>query len=80
MTPREKTPETEVPQQAGANPGFALGQLAKAYATSQTHPHADTRERAESKVASWIKVFQGMLSGTVHIGSDRSPRQARELT
>src|SRR5438034_3625046 len=55
-----------------ANPGFALGQLAKAYTTNQTHPDAETRARAGSKIANWIKVFQGMLSGALKIGS-RTP-------
>ena len=56
----------------GANPGYALGQLARALATSQDHPDAATRERAERRVGDWLRVFGGMLSGALRVGS-RTP-------
>lgn len=55
-----------------ANPGYALGQLARAFATSQTHTDPDVRARAERKIATWLSVFQGMLSGALQVGS-RAP-------
>ncbi len=54
---------------AGANPGYALGQLARALQTSQSHPDPETRARAEQKAVAWAKVFQGMLSGALQVGS-----------
>lgn len=60
------------PELPSANPGYALGQLARALTTSQTHPDTGTRERAAQKIERWIKVFQGMLSGSLAIGS-RTP-------
>ena len=52
-----------------ANPGYALGQLARAFAISETHTDPDVRSRARQKITRWIQVFQGMLSGALHIGS-----------
>jgi hypothetical protein len=57
---------------SSANPGYALGQLARALATSQDHPDAPTRERAERRVSDWLRVFGGMLSGALRVGS-RTP-------
>lgn len=51
-----------------ANPGYALGQLARALTTAQQHPDAETRERAAQKAKSWKDVFLGMLSGALRIG------------
>ncbi|MEO0556979.1 MAG: hypothetical protein AAF170_02220 [Bacteroidota bacterium] len=56
----------------GGNPGYALGQLAKALTTAQDHPDADTRERADRRAGDWLRVFGGMLSGALRIG-DRRP-------
>src|SRR5262245_22698045 len=55
-----------------ANPGYALGQLARALATSRTHDDPDTRTRAARKAEAWVQVFQGMLSGALSVGS-RTP-------
>lgn len=52
-----------------ANPGYALGQLARALVTSAAHEDADVRRRAERKAQAWTQVFQGMLSGAIHVGS-----------
>src|SRR6478752_6398986 len=56
----------------GVNPGYALGRLAKALRTSETHADPATRERAERKVASWVAVYEGLLSGALQVGS-RTP-------
>lgn len=56
----------------GVNPGYALGRLAKALRTSETHADLTTRERAERKVASWVAVYEGLLSGALRVGS-RTP-------
>jgi len=57
------------PQELTANPGYALGQLAKAFATTQSHTDPDTRARASTKIENWVKVFEGMLSGALQVGS-----------
>ena len=51
-----------------ANPGYALGQLARAFATGETHEDPEVRSRAGQKITRWLRVFQGMLSGALHIG------------
>jgi hypothetical protein len=56
----------------GVNPGYVLGRLAKALRTSETHADPATRERAERKVASWVAVYEGLLSGALRVGS-RTP-------
>jgi hypothetical protein len=75
MNPFEGMSTDDTPREISANPGYALGQLARAFATSQTHPDPETRARAEQKVAAWIAVFQGMLSGALQVGS-RTPVDA----
>lgn len=55
-----------------ANPGYVIGQIARALTTSATHPDPETRERAQQRIARWSAVFQGMLSGALQIGS-RTP-------
>ncbi|MEV6508054.1 hypothetical protein AB0M61_18310 [Streptomyces sp. NPDC051642] len=59
-------------QHLTANPGYAQGQLAKAFATALTHEDADTRRRAESRVTRWRAVLAGMAGGLLSIGS-RTP-------
>jgi hypothetical protein len=56
----------------GVNPGYVLCRLAKALRTSQTHADPVTRERAERKVAGWVAVYEGLLSGALRVGS-RTP-------
>jgi hypothetical protein len=70
---REKT-TTDIADTVIANPGYVLGQLARALHTSQTHEDAVTRARAERKVATWVGVFEGMLSGALQVGSRRGAR------
>jgi hypothetical protein len=68
METRKDENSGAIPQETTANPGYALGQLAKAFATSLTHEDADTRTRASKKIAKWFKIFEGMLSGALHVG------------
>lgn len=60
------------PSLPAGNPGYALGQLARVLTTSQTHPESATRERADRRAADWLRVFGGMVSGTLRVGS-RTP-------
>jgi hypothetical protein len=71
MTPSHDPP-ADGDAEIRANPGYALGQIARALTTSQHHPDSDTRLRADQKITRWIQVFTGMLSGALHIGS-RTP-------
>ena len=69
MHSSEDTSTTNTSRDIEANPGYALGQLARAFATSETDPDPEVRSRARQKITRWIQVFQGMLSGALHIGS-----------
>lgn len=55
-----------------ANPGYALGQLARALKTAQDHPDPATRQRAQDKHDRWAQVLKGMADGTLRIGA-RTP-------
>ncbi len=55
-----------------ANPAYAIGHLAKALTTSQAHEDAATHTRAGKKIEKWTKIFEGMLSGVLQVGS-RTP-------
>ncbi|WP_427919389.1 hypothetical protein [Streptomyces sp. cg40] len=59
-------------QHLTAAPGYALGQLAKAFTTALTHEDADTRRRAEGRAQRWRAVLAGMAGGRLTIGS-RTP-------
>jgi hypothetical protein len=67
MQPSQRPSASDAP--SGANPGYALGQLASALRTSESHNNPEVRARAERKVKSWTQVFRGMLSGVLQIGS-----------
>ncbi|MFG2136571.1 hypothetical protein [Streptomyces sp. NPDC048650] len=54
------------------HPGYAAGQLARAFTTAVTHEDADTRRRAEDRISRWSCVLDGMADGTLTIGS-RTP-------
>lgn len=54
------------------NPGYALGQLAKALTTCEEHGDAETRESAKKKVSKWVRVFEGVVNGSIANGS-RTP-------
>src|ERR1700732_2760858 len=66
---------TEEPEKIVINPGYIVGQLAQAFKTSTENEDAQIRQRANIKIANWIKVFEGMLSGALSIGS-RTPATA----
>ena len=55
-----------------ANPGYADGQLAKAFHTAASHESEATRRRAEERVRRWTQVARGMADGSLTIGS-RTP-------
>ena len=54
------------------NPGYAVFQLAKALTTSQQHEDPATRQRAMGKVEKWTAVFNGIVNGSIEVGS-RAP-------
>ena len=55
-----------------ANPGYAAFQLARALTTAEQHQDAAARERAREKAKKWQAVFEGMLDGSLGVGS-RTP-------
>lgn len=52
-----------------ANPGYAFGQLEKAFEAAAEHGDANIRERARVKAGMWRAVLAGMAGGTVTVGS-----------
>ena len=71
MNPENRSESDALPN-LGVNPGYVLGQLAKALQTSQTDTDPATRERANRKIAKWVSVYEGLLSGSLRVGS-RTP-------
>lgn len=63
------TPDGEDERPIRANPQYALGQIARALATIGTNEDPETRQRARDKVHKWMSVLEGMLHGTLHVGS-----------
>ncbi|MBK3581750.1 hypothetical protein JHN63_49980 [Streptomyces sp. MBT65] len=59
-------------QHLTAAPGYARGQLAKAFTTALTHEDTETRRRAEGRVERWRAVLAGMAGGLLTVGS-RTP-------
>lgn len=59
-------------EQAAADPGYALGQLARALSLSTSTEPPEVRARAAQRAESWTRVLGGMLSGALSIGS-RTP-------
>ncbi|MEO0824652.1 MAG: hypothetical protein AAFX95_01155 [Cyanobacteria bacterium J06639_16] len=57
---------------AQVNPGYPLFQIAKALTTAEHHEDPATRERAQQRIVKWTAVLNGLLNGTVDVGS-RSP-------
>lgn len=55
-----------------ANPGYVLAQLEKALVTAAGGPDAATRERARRKVERFRQALEGMLGGSIEVGS-RTP-------
>jgi hypothetical protein len=68
MQPDTRSDSDSLPK-LGVNTGYVLGQLAKALRTSENHAEAATRESAERKVANWVAVCEGILSGSLQVGS-----------
>jgi hypothetical protein len=60
------------PPPATANPGFALGQIARCLLAADAAPDADARDRANTKAEAWWGVVRGMLAGILNVGS-RTP-------
>jgi hypothetical protein len=71
MNPENRSESDPLPN-LGVNPGYVLGRLAKALQTSETDPDPATRERANRKIAKWVSVYEGLLSGALRVGS-RTP-------
>ncbi|MGW0737034.1 hypothetical protein [Streptomyces sp. NPDC002851] len=65
---RESTPQ----QLPTAAPGYALGQLARAFTTALIHEDDETRRRAGNRVEQWRAVLAGMADGRLRVGS-RTP-------
>jgi hypothetical protein len=53
---------------------YVLGQLCRAVTAASGHPDASVRQRALKRIEHWEQVFQGMLSGTLSVGT-RAPVQ-----
>lgn len=71
----DETDETGAPPASGAvtaSSSYALFQLARALTQSETHSDPAVAERLRRKAATWQKVFSGMVSGQLEIGS-RTP-------
>lgn len=62
------------PPTSGLTAGYPAWQLSRSLLTRDTHPDAGTRKRAEKRVADWARVINGMMQGTLSIGS-RTPVQ-----
>jgi hypothetical protein len=69
VQPPQQPDTNPPPRSLGANPGYVLGQLARALAAAEGHESPEVRARAERKVEDWLQVFQGMLSGALQIGA-----------
>ncbi len=69
--PRDKK-TTEAGEAVLVGVGYPLFQLAKALTTAGDHADPATRQRARQRVAEWIAVFEGMVTGTLMVGS-RTP-------
>ncbi|GAA2123543.1 transcriptional regulator [Actinomadura napierensis] len=55
-----------------ANPGYAAGQMSRAFVTALTHESEETRRLAEMRLERWRNVLSGMADGSLSIGS-RTP-------
>ncbi len=69
MPSSQQPPSNSPADTLSANPGYVLGQLARALATGATHADPEVRARAERKVEAWKQVFQGMLTGALQVGA-----------
>lgn len=69
---REEQDKTDDSEKPAVGSGYALFQLAKAFTTEAQHPDPATRARARQRIADWTTVFNGILNGTLAVGS-RTP-------
>ncbi|QJX00713.1 hypothetical protein [Frigoriglobus tundricola] len=53
----------------GANPGYALGQLARALTAIESQTDGNVLARAVRKVERWTQVIRGLLTGSLRPGS-----------
>jgi hypothetical protein len=67
--PQDETVQNEKPH---INPGYTLFQMAKALTASEQHSDAALQRRAQERVEKWKAVFQGILQGSLEVGS-RTP-------
>ncbi len=70
--PRDEEKTTGAGEVAQAGMGYPLFQLAKALTTAGDHADPATRKRAHQRVDEWVAVFEGMVAGTLTVGS-RTP-------
>jgi hypothetical protein len=54
------------------NPSYALAQLERAFENAASHADPAVRQRAPTRSAQWLRVIEGIGSGTLSIGS-RTP-------
>ncbi|WP_040912102.1 hypothetical protein [Wenjunlia vitaminophila] len=64
--------DTQVIAAQAVNPGYALGELARALTTARGHRSEPARARAEKRAERWRAVLSGMADGRLDIGS-RTP-------
>jgi hypothetical protein len=55
----------------GVDPAYALRQLERALATLRAHGERTVRDRAAAKARRWRKVLDGIIDGTLVVGSRR---------
>jgi serine/threonine protein kinase/tetratricopeptide (TPR) repeat protein len=65
-------PRTDDSEKPMVGSGYTLFQLAKAFTTEAQHADPATRVRARQRIADWTTVFNGILNGTLAVGS-RTP-------
>jgi len=65
-----------VPNSAGGKSkvdgGYPLNQLARAIQSQENHEDPELQRFAAQKISSWLKVIQGLTTGTIDVGS-RAP-------
>ncbi|MDB4942184.1 MAG: hypothetical protein JWP97_1718 [Labilithrix sp.] len=57
------------------NPAYVVGQFTRALASAERHPDAAVRGRASERARQWRQVIDGMISGSLGLGS-RTPVEA----
>lgn len=54
------------------NPGYALGQWARALSSAESHEDPELQQRARTRAERWLDVLKGMATGALRVGS-RTP-------